>query len=512
MHLVSDIVKHFTFDDINIDSWTFKLFYKGSFIFFLMGSMVGILSQYFGEPINCDFKGIDSEMASDYCWIHGSSFIPQEYQAHMKCIVDLDGVESKDDAPDTSYYQWVTFVMMVQAGTFMLPYRIWRALEGGLIEEFGSEAKTKIILEEEYGEDSLVMDQLVDKYVKFFRAIWHRNNWYFFMFVLCEILNCVVLFLNFWLTDVFLNGKFYTYGWDIIQYTRMSAEDQAVSINPFCTTFPLEVSCSVPNVGAAGGGQYHNGLCVLSQNIINEKMYIAVWFWTVLLIFIIPLIVIYRILTLAFKCFRSGLLMSKLGNTNDVVARRSVSYVTSKCFIGDWFVLYQISRNVNMYFFRTFIKELRRDMKKNPKKHHLSTPPVFNVNHISKGPYANTQSEIDEADDKFDLEDGDEGENNMYVDLPEEKTSLLTDEEEEAHNAPTLRRHSKVDDDVEAITAKRDPAGPPKVLPPRGHLGRKMRGNVGRGAGLKRGGGAKRMMGRGAGRMAMDPNMAMMMM
>ena len=75
----------------------------------------------------------------------------------------------------------------------------------------------------------------------------------------------------------------------------------------------------------------------------------------------------------------------KLGNTNDVVARRSVSYVTSKCFIGDWFVLYQISRNVNMYFFRTFMKELRRDMKKNPKKHHQSTPPVFDVNHISKG-------------------------------------------------------------------------------------------------------------------------------
>ena len=92
---------------------------------------------------------------------------------------------------------------------------------------------------------------------------------------------------------------------------RMTPDQQAVSINPFCTTFPLEVSCSVPNVGAAGGGQYHNGLCVLSQNIINEKMYIAVWFWTVLLIFIIPLIVIYRILTLTFKCFRSGLLMSE---------------------------------------------------------------------------------------------------------------------------------------------------------------------------------------------------------
>ena len=57
---------------------------------------------------------------------------------------------------------------------------------------------------------------------------------------------------------------------------------------------------------------------------------------------------------------------------------------------------------------------------------------------IKKGPYGNTQSEIDEADDKFDIEDGDNSDNNMYVDLPEEKTSLLTDEEEEAHNAPTL--------------------------------------------------------------------------
>ena len=119
-------------------------------------------------------------------------------------------------------FQWVTFVMMVQAGTFMLPYRIWRALEGGLIEEFGTEAKTKIILEEEYGEDSFVLEALVEKYVKFFRAIWHRNNWYFFMFVLCELLNCVVLFMNFWLSDMFLNGKFYSYGWDVIQYTRHS--------------------------------------------------------------------------------------------------------------------------------------------------------------------------------------------------------------------------------------------------------------------------------------------------
>ena len=62
---------------------------------------------------------------------------------------------------------------------------------------------------------------------------------------------------------------------------------------------------------------------------------------------------------------------AKIGNTNDASARKAVSYVVSKCYVGDWFVLYQISKNVNMYFFRVFIKELRKDMKLNPKKQNL---------------------------------------------------------------------------------------------------------------------------------------------
>ena len=41
---------------------------------------------------------------------------------------------------------------MIQAGAFILPYYIWRALEGGLIEEFGLEAKSGILLRENYNE------------------------------------------------------------------------------------------------------------------------------------------------------------------------------------------------------------------------------------------------------------------------------------------------------------------------------------------------------------------------
>ena len=206
--------------------------------------------------------------------------------------------------------------MMIQAGFFMLPYKIWRALEGGLIEEFGPEAKTKVILDEEYGEEAVVMAPVVDKHVVYFRSIWHRNNWYFTMFVLCELLNCSILFFNFWICDIFLNGKFFYYGYNVVEYMLMTKEQQEhpKTINPFCSTFPLEVSCTVPNVGAAGGMQQHNGLCVLSQNVINEKMYLAVWFWTVFLVFVVPVFLLYRICTVVFPCFRALLLMGKYFN------------------------------------------------------------------------------------------------------------------------------------------------------------------------------------------------------
>lgn len=184
-------------------------------------------------------------------------------------------------------------------------------MEGGLLEEFGTDAKTKIMLSEEYDE-AIVMDAVIEKYVRYFKSILHRNTYYFWKFVLCEVLNFVILFANFYITDVFLNGKFWYYGWDVLQYGRLPADEQKFKVNPFCATFPLEVSCTVPNVGAAGGEQHHNGLCVLSQNVINEKMYLVIWFWLAFMIIITPLCIIYRLCTIFFDGFRSSVLMSKL--------------------------------------------------------------------------------------------------------------------------------------------------------------------------------------------------------
>ena len=43
--------------------------------------------------------------------------------------------------------------------------------------------------------------------------------------------------------------------------------------NPMCNLFPTVVSCDWKTVGAGGGDEITNGLCVLSQNIVNQ------WVW-----------------------------------------------------------------------------------------------------------------------------------------------------------------------------------------------------------------------------------------
>ena len=85
--------------------------------------------------------------------------------------------------------------------------------------------------------------------------------------------------------------RFSSYGWDTLVYYSHSAQDRrsvagglrnpmcryrqsvatvASVTSIMCSLFPTEVSCTVPNVGAGGTDQLHNGLCVLTQVIITQ--------------------------------------------------------------------------------------------------------------------------------------------------------------------------------------------------------------------------------------------------
>ena len=114
--------------------------------------------------------------------------------------------------------------------------------------------------------------------------------------------------------------------------------------------------------------QVHNGMCVLTQNIVNEKIYLVLWFWYLFLGPVSILYLCYRLITLMFHGVRYSLLYRKVRRKYDVDIQRSLEFVLAKGQIGDWFVLYQLSKNCNPYFYREFIKELAKDMREKPKK------------------------------------------------------------------------------------------------------------------------------------------------
>jgi len=209
---------------------------------------------------------------------------------------------------------------------------------------------------------------VVEKFVKYFMAIFHHNSWYFGYFVACEFLNFLLLGVQFTLTDRFLNYKFQYYGWEVVRYYSHPFSERKHLRNPVCSTFPTVTSCNIPNVGAGGGDQTHNGLCVLTQNIINEKIYLILWWWYAILAPLSVLFISYRIITIFFNGIRFGLIYRTVRRKYDDDIRKCLQYVLNKSQVGDWFVLYQLAKNCNPYFYREFVRELARELKRKPKK------------------------------------------------------------------------------------------------------------------------------------------------
>merc|ERR1711981_416000 len=202
------------------------------------------------------------------------------------------------------------------------------------------------------------------------------------------------MIIQFWMIDAFLNNKFRWFGLEVVEYYSWSFRDRQnrdlMLRNPLCAVFPTEVSCNIPNVGAAGNEQAHNGLCVLTQNIINEKIYLFLWFWFMFLFTVSIFFVFYRICTLFFEKLRFQLLFKTVRHKYDEDIKKCLEYVLSKCQIGDWFVLYQLSKNCNPYFFREFIRELARELKAKPKRRTRSksggTDTIKRRNKLSRSP------------------------------------------------------------------------------------------------------------------------------
>lgn len=71
-----------------------------------------------------------------------------------------------------------------------------------------------------------------------------------------------------------------TYGTDVIRFSGMNQENRS---DPMVQVFPRLTKCTFHKFGSSGTIQKHDALCVLALNILNEKIYIFLWFWFIIL-------------------------------------------------------------------------------------------------------------------------------------------------------------------------------------------------------------------------------------
>lgn len=157
--------------------------------------------------------------------------------------------------------------------------------------------------------------------------------------------------MNILTLEVFLNG-FWTkylhalatiplYDWD--RWNRISSQ-----------VFPKIAKCEVLKFGASGTASIMDNLCILPLNILNEKIFVCLWCWFLLMAIVSGLNLLCRLAMMLSRTLRELMIRSQLR----YMTRQHVQQVFRNLTIGDWFLLMKVSVNVNPMLFRDLMEEL----------------------------------------------------------------------------------------------------------------------------------------------------------
>ena len=185
-------------------------------------------------------------------------------------------------------------------------------------------------------------------------------------FFTCEILNFINVLGQIYFTDMFLGYQFTKYGRDVFSIseqdlnTRVDPLHKVNNPNSFeifnlqsqfqCQVFPKIAKCNFKFYGPSGTIQKADALCVLPLNIINEKIYIALYFWFIFLAAVSAVGLLYRLLTiLSFDLRVSNIHLRSDSRVDKNLITLALAHPhhTMMERLGDYLLLYLITKNVN---------------------------------------------------------------------------------------------------------------------------------------------------------------------
>lgn len=340
------ILKHQT---IVIDNAIFRLHWLLTSVMLIAFSLVTAARQYVGDPIECLIsEKIPPRILDTYCWIHSTFTIPDSFTKRIGLEVPYPGIDNSVNGERKyyAYYQWVCFVLFLQAVLFYTPYYLWMIWEGGLMKAITFQLQVAVLSGEEMAlKKKLIMDYIV-RHLR-------QHKLYALKYFFCELLSLLNVVGQIFLMDRFFEGEFLKYGLDVIKYSQ---DEQDNRIDPMIYVFPRITKCIFHLYGSSGDVQRHDVMCVLPLNIVNEKIYIFLWFWFIILASASTTILLSRFLALMFPCLRVYFLRIRCRH----VPLKQIKVVLEATDIGDWFFLYQMNKNLDPLLYRELMADLAR--------------------------------------------------------------------------------------------------------------------------------------------------------
>nr|CAD7403078.1 unnamed protein product [Timema cristinae] len=317
------------------DNTVFRFHYRLTSAMFFMSCILVTANTLIGEPISClvtDDK--ISKPINTYCWVMSTFTLP--HQLHKKAGSQVlhpgvgDYVEGVHEKRYHAYYQWVPLMLFFQGVLFYVPHWIWKNCEQG---------KIKMISDGIRGSSSWnESDRSARKHklVQYLVDSLHMHNVYAAIYFFCEVLN-----------------------------------------------FANAVSTLINK----------DALCVMAMNILNEKIYIFLWFWLIVLALVSGLGLLYSVAITIFPSFRKSVLrrrfhfkpkggiaalvdnMQTLGTDvglNSVVSVQTlgtdvglysiVSVQTLGTDVGDFLLIHLLGQNISSYTFKEILDELTQSL------------------------------------------------------------------------------------------------------------------------------------------------------
>ncbi|ETN68741.1 Innexin, partial [Necator americanus] len=276
------------------------------------------------------------QYAENYCWSQDTYFV--EPKQHVEL---LKPDQRYTPERELSYYQWVPFFLLLQAAFFRAPSFLWKS--------FSNHSGKHVVVHK-------TVTCLNYQYSSGFVSA---------VYLFTKALYLVNVVLQLWLMNYFLGtNKHQWYGLGVIKDIVNGVEWETSGYFPRSAICDFEVR-QIANI------QKYSVQCVLVINIFNEKIFVILWFWYLLLFVSAAFTFVTWFFVLLFPCFsrwfiEQHLELSSLDSFDSESMSTCETSANVRKFVYDYlhrdgvFVLRMVSAHAGIIFGTDLIVELWR--------------------------------------------------------------------------------------------------------------------------------------------------------